>query len=202
MVSPEPGFVSDVVYPLRDLILVAITIAVVLRLGARLRAATPVMRRTLEPVLLAAIFRLAALGGTILLRRLDLDEGVVNAGAWVVALALPVLAFAFLVGLVRWRLFVAGAMQSLATQLPGHAEPEQLRAALADAFDDPSIEIVYWLDDGWVDADGRPVRAAARRVGPVADRGRGRRRPRGGDRARRRRCATTTRSSPPRPRTR
>ena len=156
VVSPEPGFVSDVVYPLRDLLLVAITIAVVLRLGARLRAATPVMRRTLEPVLLAAIFRLAALGGTILLRRLDLDEGVVNAGAWVVALALPVLAFAFLVGLVRWRLFVAGAMQRLATRLPGHAEPEQLQAALADAFDDPSIEIVYCLDDGWVDADGRP----------------------------------------------
>ena len=164
VVSPEPGFVSDVVYPLRELILVAITIAVVLRLGARLRAATPVMRRTLEPVLLAAIFRLAALGGLILLRRLDLDEGVVNAGAWVVALALPVLAFAFLVGLVRWRLFVAGAMQSLATQLPGHAEPEQLRAALADAFDDPSIEIVYRLDDG----DGSTRTAARSRRRPSA----------------------------------
>ena len=31
VVSPEPGFVSDVVYPLREVILVAITIAVVLR---------------------------------------------------------------------------------------------------------------------------------------------------------------------------
>ena len=84
-----------------------------------------------------------------------------------VALALPVLAFAFLVGLVRWRLFMAGAMQSLATQLRGHARPEQLRAALADAFDDPSIEIVYRLDDGgWVDADGRPfVPPPVRRAG-------------------------------------
>ena len=156
VVSPEPGFVSDVVYPLRELILVAITIAGVLRLGARLRAATPVMRRTLEPVLLAAIFRVGALGGAILLRRLDLDERVVHTGVWVVALALPVLCIAFLAGLVRWRLFVAGAMQSLATQLPGNAEPEQLRAALADAFDDPSIEIFYRLDDRWVDAHGRP----------------------------------------------
>jgi signal transduction histidine kinase len=67
---------------------------------------------------------------------------------------------------VRWRLFVAGAMQSLATQLPGHAEPEQLRAALADAFDDPSMEIVYCLDDGWVDVEGRPF------VPPAAGSGR------------------------------
>ena len=38
--------------------------------------------------------------------------------------------------------------------------PDELRAALADAFDDPSLEIAYWLDDGsgqWVDADGRAV---------------------------------------------
>src|SRR6185436_1055432 len=89
-------------------------------------------------------------------RRLDLSERMVQVATWVVALALPVLAFAFLAGLVRWRLFVAGAMQRLATQLPGHAEPEQLQVALADAFDDPSIEIVYCLDDGWVDAAGRP----------------------------------------------
>src|SRR6185436_9686242 len=108
-------------------------------------------------------------------RRLDLSERMVQVATWVVALALPVMAFAFLAGLVRWRLFVAGAMQSLATQLPGHAEPEQLRAALADAFDDPSIEIVYWLDDGWVDADGRafvpPPLAPGRWLTVVEDEG-------------------------------
>jgi signal transduction histidine kinase len=156
VVGQQPAFVEDFVYPLRELVLISMTVAVAVRLGARLRGATPVMRRTLEPVLLAAIFRVGALGVGILARRLDLGDRAVEIAGWVVSLALPVLAFAFLAGLVRWRLFVAGAMQSLATQLPGHAEPEQLRAALADAFDDPSIEIVYWLDDGWVDADGLP----------------------------------------------
>jgi signal transduction histidine kinase len=154
-VAGQPAFVEDFVYPLRELVLITLTAAVAVRLGARLRAATPVMRRTLEPVLLAAIFRVGALGLAIAARRLDLGDRMLQVATWVVALALPVLAFAFLAGLVRWRLFVAGAMQRLATQLPGHAEPEQLQAALADAFDDPSIEIVYWLDDGWVDADGR-----------------------------------------------
>jgi signal transduction histidine kinase len=154
VVGQQPAFVEDFVYPLRELVLISMTVAVAVRLGARLRGATPVMRRTLEPVLLAAIFRVGALGVGILARRLDLGDRAVEIAGWVVSLAIPVLAFAFLAGLVRWRLFVAGAMQSLATQLPGHAEPEQLRAALADAFDDPSIEIVFWLDDGWVDADG------------------------------------------------
>jgi len=156
VVGPQPAFLEDFVFPLRELVLIAFTIAVAVRLGARLRAATPVMRRTLEPVLLAAIFRVGALGLAIAARRLDLSGRTVQVATWVVALALPVLAFAFLAGLVRWRLFVAGAMQRLATQLPGHAEPEQLQVALADAFDDPSIEIVYCLDDGWVDAAGRP----------------------------------------------
>jgi signal transduction histidine kinase len=156
VVGQQPAFVEDFIYPLRELVLISATIAVVVRLGSRLRSATPVMRRTLEPVLFAAIFRVGALGAGILARRLELSDRAVQVAGWVVSFAIPVLAFAFLAGLVRWRLFVAGAMQSLATQLPGHAEPEQLRAALADAFDDPSIEIAYWVDDGWVDAEGRP----------------------------------------------
>ena len=159
VVGQQPAFVADVIYPIRDVLVIAIFVMVTLRLGARLRAATPVMRRTLEPVLVVAIVRLAAFASALFTRRLDVEPQVVQIASWLVALALPAMAFAFLVGLVRWRLFVAGAMQNLATRLPGHAQPEQLRVALADAFDDPSIEIVYWLDDGdarWVDAHGRP----------------------------------------------
>jgi signal transduction histidine kinase len=161
LVGQQPAFVEDVVYPLREVIAISVFAAATLRLGARLRAATPVMRRTLEPVLVVAIFRVAALAMTILARRIDPDSQLVDAGAWLIALALPAMALAFLIGLVRWRLFLAGAMQDLATRLPGHAQPEQLRVALAEAFDDPSIDIVNWLDDGearWVDAHGRPFR--------------------------------------------
>ena len=42
---------------------------------------------------------------------------------------------------------MASAMQRLASRLVGHPEPDDLRAALADAFDDPSLELVYWNDD-------------------------------------------------------
>jgi len=60
---------------------------------------------------------------------------------------------------VRWRLFTAAAMQRLATRLQGHPRPDELRAALADAFDDPSLDIAYRLDGRWVDAEGEAVQA-------------------------------------------
>jgi hypothetical protein len=56
---------------------------------------------------------------------------------------------------VRWRLFTVAAMQRLATRVRGHHPRGELRAAIADVFDDPSLEIAYWLDEGrgkWVDA--------------------------------------------------
>jgi signal transduction histidine kinase len=159
LVGQQPAFLADVIFPLREVVVIGAVVAATVRLGARLRDASHVMRRTLEPVLAVAIFRVAALGTAIFARRLDIDTDVVQIGGWLVSLALPAMAVAFLLGLVRWRLYVARAMQRLAIQMPGHAEPEQLRTALADAFDDPSIEIVYRLDGAgsqWVDARGEP----------------------------------------------
>ena len=179
VLGQQPAFVENVVYPLREIVAIAVFLGVTVRLAARLRAATPVMRRTIEPVLAVAIFRVAALGLTIFARRVAPDsEQLLDVGVWLVALALPAMALAFLAGLVRWRLFVAGAMQDLATRLPGHAQPEQLQTALADAFDDPSMEIVYWLDGSdqhWVDALGRrfepPGEASGRWLSEVRDDG-------------------------------
>jgi hypothetical protein len=87
---------------------------------------------------------------------------------WLIAFTLPAVALAFLVGLARWRLFTAAAMQQLATRLHGHPRPGELRAALAGAFDDPSLEIAYWLEAAggrWVDADGNTPRPRPRDPG-------------------------------------
>jgi signal transduction histidine kinase len=160
VVASEPAFVEDVVRPVRELLVVAIFVGVAVRLGIRLRGASSVMRRTLEPVLFVAIFRIAVYAPGIVARRLAPDSRLVEITTWLIALALPAMAIAFLVGLMRWRLYVAGAMQDLAARLPGHAQPDQLRVALAEAFDDSSIEIVVWLgEDGdghWADARGHP----------------------------------------------
>ena len=73
---------------------------------------------------------------------------------------MPLLAIAFLVGLLSWWLFMARATQRLAARLRGHPSPDDLRAALAEAFDDPALEIVYWIGNGaghWCDADGHQI---------------------------------------------
>jgi len=158
--SSEPALIEDAVRPLREALTVLLFAAVSLRLALRIRRATPLMRRTLSPVLIVAMLRLVCYGTAISLRRVDPDARVLEGALWSLSLGVPLIAGAFLVGLVRWRLFIASGIQRLASRLTGHPRPEDLQAALAEAFEDPGIEIAYWLDrqGGWVDLNGRTVR--------------------------------------------
>ena len=158
--SSEPALVEDLVRPLREVLLILLLIAVTARVAVRIRRASRLMRRMLSPVLFAAIFRLVCFAGLLGLRRTAPESDFLSVWMWTLPLGVPVLAAAFLVGLGRWRLFIAAAMQRLATQLSSHPQPEDLRTGLADAFCDPSLEIVYWVDatGAWTDAAGRPAR--------------------------------------------
>jgi signal transduction histidine kinase len=179
LVAAEPAWVEDLVRPLREVLTVGLFVGVTVRLAQRFRGATHLTQRTLAPVLGVACFRLAALALAISVRRIDPAAPLMDVAIWLIALAVPLMAGAFLVGTWRWQLFMATAMHRLTTRLQAHPGPEDLRAALADAFDDPSLEIVYWLDeDGgrWTDAAGRrveaPSAAAERCVTQVRDGGR------------------------------
>ena len=150
-----------------------------MRIALRLRGATRLTRRTLAPVLAVACFRSAAFGVALLGRLVAPDSRINEVSVWLLALAVPLTAIAFLVGLVRWWVFIARSTQRLAGRLHAHSTPEDLRRALADAFDDPGLEVVYWLSNGegdWADAHGHPVHpqsaAQGRAVTEIADEGR------------------------------
>jgi signal transduction histidine kinase len=160
VLGTEPGWVDSVVLPLREVLTIALFAAVTARLSQRVRQATPLMRRGLEPVFIVAMIRWAllvlALGG----RRVEPDSAVVEALIWMIALTLPALAAGFLIGLVRWRFFVGDRLQGLVLGLHANLSPEALRVALAEAFGDPYLTIVYPADDGgggWIAPDGRSV---------------------------------------------
>ena len=120
-------------------------------------------------------------------RRRAPDSQWVEVFGWLIALAVPATALAFLVGFVRWRVFVARAMRRFAGALSRHPRPEDLRTALADAFDDESLEIAYWLGGGgWVDAEGGPVVLPPGEAGARRTEVRDRERPHRCDRPRRR----------------
>jgi signal transduction histidine kinase len=164
LVDAEPAFVGDVVRPLRELLTVLIFAAVIVRLASRIGRASHVLRRSLTPLLAVAIFRLGALSAGFASRRLAPDSTLTEAIAWLTALALPAIACAFLVGLVRWRFFMATAMQRLATSQRARPGPAELRDALAEAFDDPTLDVVYRLDEPegrWADAHGHTIELAS-----------------------------------------
>ena len=160
IVSAEPAFVEDLMRPLREFLTAALFTAVTVRLGVRIHRSTRLVRRTLEPVLFVAALRLVILALATTGRRVAPESSLLNISMWLIAFTLPAMAVAFLVGLARWRLFTGDAMQQLATRLHGHPRPDELREALADAFDDPSLDIAYWLEQEggkWVDAEGKTI---------------------------------------------
>ena len=157
LLDSEPGFVDSLVRPLRELLTVALFLAVTARVGARVRHATRLMRRTLTPVLAVASARSAALAVAVAVRLVSPDSPAAEALTWTVALGLPAMALGFFVGLVRWRLFLSEALQTLGLRLQGGTDAAGLRNVLAEALDDPSLWLAHWNGAGWVDAEGRPT---------------------------------------------
>jgi signal transduction histidine kinase len=159
LVGSEPAFLGDVVLPLREVLAGAILLAVVIRLVDRIRRATGLMRRTLVPVLVVAIFRSLALAIGFGLRATDADHSAVDAAMWAIGLALPALCIGFLIGLFRWRIHIADSLLALARGLPsleGHARRRDLIAA---TLNDPTVDLAFWRPEvgGWVDGDGKPT---------------------------------------------
>ena len=178
-------------------------VAVAVRLAQRIHGSTRLVRRTVAPVLAVACLRCVVYGGVVVVRMVAPDSTLTDAWLWLLAFMVPLMSLAFLIGLARWWVFIGRSTRQLAASLRGHPGPEDLRRALADAFDDPSLEVVYRLEEGdWADAPGtratRPSPTPGRGVTEIAD---GDRRDRG-DRPRRRAAATTGRSSKRRPATR
>jgi signal transduction histidine kinase len=157
LLDEEPAFVDSVVRPLREVLLAVLFAAVALRLWQRVRHASPLMRRTLAPVLVVAIGRLVLIILFAITRGADPDSVASKTDVWLIALAVPAIALGFLAGLLWWRLFVAEALHRLAIRLRASSGPDELRDALAEAFHDPGVQIAYPGTGEWVDADGRPV---------------------------------------------
>ena len=153
----EPAFVQSVMRPVGAVLVFCVMAAVVLRLSWRMRGSTPLTQRMLAPVVAVAIARAGALGIAIVGRELEPHAWPIQLAAWLLALAVPAVALAFLAGLLRWRLFAETALRRLAECLRALPDALTLRRAFAEAFGDPTIEIVFpgGAPDAWMDPWGR-----------------------------------------------
>jgi signal transduction histidine kinase len=78
-------------------------------------------------------------------------------------IALALVPFAFLAGLLRSRVAGAAAVSELVGRL-GRERRANLRDELAAALGDPSLELAYWTPTGFVDSDGAPFTLREGRV--------------------------------------
>lgn len=157
LVDQEPAFIDAWLAPIRETLLVAVFLGVLVALAARTRRATYLQRRMVAPVLLAAAILIGFLVAFVAVRRSAPGAPVVDTLGWLFALCVPGVALGFLVGLVRWRLYVARALQQLTVAMRREMGPQELGATLAQALADPSLRIAFNRAGGWIDPTGKPV---------------------------------------------
>ena len=170
-------FIEDVVRPLREVITIALFAVVAVRLAQRHPRREPRSRaapsRRCSPSRASAARPSAPRSWVVASRRTPASLEVVDVAARARRAAAG--------GRVPRRASCAGGCSSHARpsgsprRLHAHPSPEDLRTALADAFDDPALEIRYWLGDGqghWGDADGHPLDPPAAAAGRGRDRDR------------------------------
>ena len=153
----QPGAMS-VVEPLRSGLASLIALAALGLLIQRVRSATRLMRRTLVPVLAAAMVWLAGFAGLFLGRHLA-RPGLEDVASWTLLIALPLIILGMLAGMLTWRFSEGPALARLVRRLAAHPSPEELRDEMSAALEDPSLEIAYRVGGGtgYADADGRGV---------------------------------------------
>jgi signal transduction histidine kinase len=137
-----------------------VVIALVLRsLIRRWRRATRSERRLYAPMYGAGIALMVALIAQLGLQSAGSEGDLLDAAFIASLVPFALVPYLFVGAFLRTRFIQSGAVGQLVARL-GEARPQGgLRDALAEALDDPTLELVYWLPEArrYVDAAGRPV---------------------------------------------
>jgi len=155
--SSEPGFVGAVLTPALGAASVLLFAGVALELVRRLMKGSSLMRAELVPVLAAAVVRMVATVAFLIARGADPGSQFTEVLGSIALLATPAVSVGFLIGLVRSRVRAGRALGRLSGVLD-RPSAEELQRVIAEALDDPSLEIVYRTSGDpaeWVDERGR-----------------------------------------------
>jgi signal transduction histidine kinase len=128
----------------------------------RWRVASAARRRTLAPLLWSGIVLMVLVAAAIGAQTVGGGPGnvpdVLSLLAQLVFASVP---FTFLAGLLRSRVARADAVGELLVRLGSSPGTDGLRGLLAEALGDRSLQVLYWVDGGWVRRDGRPAQLPA-----------------------------------------
>jgi PAS domain S-box-containing protein len=159
LTSSEPGFVDALLLPVAQVLSFAIFAGVAVQIVRRLLNGSSLRRLELMPVLAAALLRMTATAAFLVARGADPQSGVTDVLGGIAFVTTPALSVGFVIGLARSRARAARALVKLSGSL-GRPSAQRLREVIAEAVDDPSLEIVYRTSGDpaeWVDDRGRQV---------------------------------------------
>ena len=173
LTAHEPGFMSAV-QGVRELLTVVLFAGVLISLLRRWHAATPLRRRTVGPVMVMSAVSIVVLAAFLLARASTTGADPARALGLLWAFSAAGIAAAFLVGLLRRRLWLGDVLARLAERLSGGVDLPRLRDALAYALSDPTLEVL--VPEGpvrWRSSDGHvgglPVTGPGRELTLVRD---------------------------------
>ena len=137
----------------------ALGVATIALLSYRMATATRPRRRALIPVYVPAVM----LTATVLIfhgivgDHLDLDPSTISDVGWFLTVGRALLPYGFVLSIVVSTFFAATALKKIVTRLVESPNAAELRTTLADALDDPSLELGFRLAGGFVDTGGEPL---------------------------------------------
>jgi signal transduction histidine kinase len=147
VLASEPAVIADLLEPVREILAVVLLVGVTLSLANRMRTATPLVRRTIGPVVATSIAAVVILVLFILTRRAGFGSTAVDVTAVLWSLCIPAIATAFLIGLIRRRLMIAGALGQLSVRLSAPLHRDELGPVLASALGDPTLDVLFSDED-------------------------------------------------------
>jgi signal transduction histidine kinase len=168
LLDHEPGMMRSVVVPVRGWLLDALLLGVGVSMFLRWRAASPVRRRMLWPVVLVGTAAVASHVVFGVLRSQGATADLVESLGAVAAVCVVAVSATFLFALVGRRLLLAEILM----RLNGTARCRTaMRETLADALEDPEIEVLSraepsgpWVNDAGHELSAPPAPAPGRRV--------------------------------------
>ncbi len=141
VLGSEPALMADVVAPVREALGILLFAGLCHAVFRRWRAAAPLRRCTIGPVLVMTVTSTVCLCAFLVIRRAAPGSDTADAIAVIWSLTVPGIAAAFLIGLVRRRMMVAEVLARLTTALSA-VKPHRLRDTLAVALDDAGVEVL------------------------------------------------------------
>jgi signal transduction histidine kinase len=145
--------------------LIILASATIVLLVVRLATASRPRRRTLLPVYVPALILTITLVvfNAFAVGLIQLDAEARSDAGWLLTTGRAALAYGVLLAIAQASFFAGGALKRLMAQIGTRPNASRLREIVADALDDPSVELAFMADrgDAFVDSRGEPVAASA-----------------------------------------